>query len=204
MFNLLKNTYQLIQTKTTKINLAIHGILALLAFAGMRFANIILDNSYADSKFPVPYYVGQTTFDGGQLKEYYSFMQNADTLNIYWQTQFIDFAFIGMVIITGLLFPSFVARLHQPDSFLQKATFALALIMPFGGIMDSLENLVSFVMLAQPATFANWLAIPYSSFAMIKFAAIGTAQIGTALSLIIALVLIIWRRLSQRSTVALI
>jgi len=36
--------------------------------------------------------------------------------------------------------------------------------------MDVLENLVSFVMLSNPTGFADWLVVPYSSFAVAKFA----------------------------------
>lgn len=193
MFNFIGKIYTLIQTQTEKLNLGFHFVLAILAFGLMRFANIILDNSYAASKFPVPYYVGQTAFSGEQIKEYYAFMINAGTLDIYWQTQFIDFLFIAMVIITGLLFPSFVARLHQKGSWLYAITFAFAVLMPFGGLFDAVENLISFVMLARPETFANWIAIPYSTFAVLKFGAIATAQIGTGLSLILAIILKLWK-----------
>lgn len=202
MSNPITNIYNFVRTQSEKLNLAVHGALAFVAFGLMRFANIILDASYAESLFPVPYYVGQTAFSGEQIKEYYAFMIDAGTLNVYWQTQFIDYAFIGMVIITGLLLPSFVARLHAKGSWLAAITFGFALLMPLGGLFDAIENLISFVMLSQPETFANWLAIPYSTFAVLKFGAIAPAQVGTVLSLIVALVLIAWRRFSQRSTVA--
>ncbi|MEM8861101.1 MAG: hypothetical protein AAGD96_22480, partial [Chloroflexota bacterium] len=156
MFNLIQLTYQTIRTQTEKLNLAVHFVLAVSAFGLMRVANIILDNSYAASKFPVPYYVGQTAFSGEQIKEYYAFMIDAGTLGIYWQTQFVDYAFIGMVMITGLLLSSFVARLHQKGSWWYTITFAFAVLMLLGGLFDAIENLISFVLLARPETFANW------------------------------------------------
>ena len=36
-----------------------------------------------------------------------------------------------------------------------------AVIIPLGAVFDALENLVSFVMLSQPTSFPNWLALVY-------------------------------------------
>ena len=59
----------------------------------------------------------------------------------------------------------------------------MVLLMPWNAGLDVLENAVSFVMLSGPTDFANWLIVPYSSFAVAKFAiyAIGYLWIVTAL-----------------------
>lgn len=41
-----------------------------------------------------------------------------------------------------------------------------------GATFDAIENLISFVMLANPQGFANWIALPYSGFSAAKFALI--------------------------------
>ncbi len=48
-----------------------------------------------------------------------------------------------------------------------------------GTMFDVIENLISFVMLANPNEFANWIALPYSAVAVAKFACI-TVGMGLA------------------------
>ena len=45
-----------------------------------------------------------------------------------------------------------------------------------GAAFDALENLVSFVMLADPQGFADGLALPYSTFAVAKFVCLASAM----------------------------
>jgi hypothetical protein len=49
--------------------------------------------------------------------------------------------------------------------------------------MDALENLTSFVMLADPQGFADLLALPYSGFAVVKFALITAGMAAVLISL---------------------
>ncbi len=168
----MKKFITTLETSLAGLPLYGHGIAAFLAFALTRVTNIILDASYAASQYPVPFYVGQTAFSGEKLKAYFAYMLQRDTLGIYWRTQFIDFSFIIATFISGLVISLFLARLHQKTSWLYKLSVLAAVIVPMGAVFDALENLVSFVMLSQPTSFPNWLAFVYSSFAVIKFAAI--------------------------------
>ena len=162
-----------IKQKINSLSLFPHIVLAVVTFAAFRVANIVLDASYARSNFPVPYFEGQTAFDGNLIKSYYQVMIDAGTLNVYWQTQLIDYAFIASLFLFGMVLPLLVRRLYQPQTIpYQIATFVATLI-PLGAIFDAIENLVSFVMLAQPQTFPNWIALIYSSLASLKFASIG-------------------------------
>ena len=161
-----------LETFLARLPLYGHGILAVLAFALTRVTNIILDTSYAASQYPVPFYVGQTAFSGEKIKAYFAYMLEQDTLGIYWRTQFIDFSFIAATFISGLIISFFLARLHPKTSWLYKLSLMAAVIIPLGAVFDALENLVSFVMLSQPTSFPNWLALVYSSFAVLKFASI--------------------------------
>ena len=163
----------IIKQKISSLSLLPHLILTAVSFAAYRISNIILDASYARSKFPVPFFEGQTAFDGDLIKSYYQFMIDAGTLNIYWQTQLIDFIFIASFFLFGMIMPLLVRRLYKVRTIPYRIATLVATLIPLGTIFDVLENLVSFVMLAQPLTFPNWIAIIYSSLATLKFASIG-------------------------------
>ena len=143
---------------------------SIVTFVMTGFANTILEESYRKSQFPVPFAVGQTTFNGTLLKSYFKYMIDQGTLDIFVQTQLIDFLFIISVILMGFFIWIFVARLHQADTFFRNAGLWFSLSLPLAGISDVIENLISFVLLANPLGFSNWLAIVYSTVAVIKFA----------------------------------
>ena len=203
MISFIKNLYTTVSTATVKIPFWVHLLLVFVAVGAWMGTSVPLDASYAESQFPVPYYVGQTTFDGDLLKTYYAHMIEQGTLGIYWRTQFIDFGFILAVIFTGFMVPSFVARLHPAGSWLRRVTLALAVALMLGGMSDAVENLISFVQLAAPQSFPNWITLIYSSFAVIKFGLIGLAVTGTLISLVLAGVTAAWRSVAgQRMAIA--
>ena len=68
-----------------------------------------------------------------------------------------------------------------------------ALISAIAPIADQLENLVSYVMLANPRDFADSLAYIYSSFAAIKFAFFVFAYVTAPVGLIAGLISMIIR-----------
>lgn len=72
-----------------------------------------------------------------------------------------------------------------------------ALISAIAPISDQLENLVSYVMLANPADFADVLAYIYSSFAATKFAFFVFAYIVAPLGLIVGVISRIINRSKQ-------
>ncbi|EDY83635.1 hypothetical protein VDG1235_3262 [Verrucomicrobiia bacterium DG1235] len=146
---------------------------AILAWGVARAAQVWLDGFYARSKFPVPFYVGQTRFDAVEVKGYYAHMLDQRTLGIYVQTQLVDYVFMAaslvfLTILGGAALRTLPRALHGTRLF----GFAKAMVwvMPLAPVFDALENLVSFVMLANPTGFADWLALPYSAFAVMKFA----------------------------------
>jgi len=147
-----------------------HLIGAVGAMAGFQLVKARLDASYVASQHPVDYATGQTGFDASLVKGYYAHMDAAGTLPIYVQTQIIDFAFI--IFLGGGA-------------------------IVFGTLMDCAENLVSFVMLADPQGFPSWLALIYSSFAVTKFACIALGMLLILTSLIFGLISLIRRLLSR-------
>lgn len=193
MSNYITNPLTFLQQQITRLPLIVHATVAFGAFMLLGFSNSVLDASYAESLFPVPYAVGQTTFDGELLKSYYQFMIDQDTLGIYWRTQFIDFGFIASMFIVGLLIPTLLRRIALLSSWGYSILTVAGILIPLGAIIDTIENLNSFIMLAQPQTFANWLALPYSTFAVIKFGCIGLGMLAMVLGLAVAILERGWR-----------
>ena len=154
-----------------------HGLLAIAAVLLLGVVNVVLDASYAASNHPVAYAEGQTTFSGSEFKGFYAVMEEAGTLGRYWQTQFIDFGFIAMMIVVGMTLGLLFARLNRPGSLPTRLGRMAALLIPLGAVFDVIENLISFVLLADPQGFPDWLAIPYSTAAVIKFLLIGLGML---------------------------
>lgn len=155
-----------------------HGAFAVASIIGFMVVKPILDASYAASGHPVDYAAGQLAFAGDTIKEYYAKMLASGTLDIYWKTQFIDFAFISAVFCLGWFFCTAVARLGRSGSWGWHAGIIAAVSAMGGAVSDAAENLLSFVMLSNPSGFPNWIAFIYSSFAAVKFTLI-TAAMGT-------------------------
>lgn len=186
-----------IESLNHKPSLGWLALISVVSFGLMGAANTLLEESYSKSKFPVPFAVGQTTFDGELLKSYYKTMIDLGTLDIFVKTQFIDFLFIITVILMGLSLWAFVARLHQPDTFFRKAGLWFALSLPLAGISDAIENLISFILLASPLDFPNWLAIPYSAVAVIKFGFWTIGMVWLAISLVALIISFVVSKIKQ-------
>ena len=146
-------------------------IVALFSAIGHLVADKQLTSLYNQSKFPVPYFVGQTSFDAEKIKAWYGEMINQGTLEIYIQTQNFDFVFILTVIAMGFSIWGLVLRLFPQNTFFRRNILSLSLFLPLAGLFDILENLTSYIMLANPLGFADWLAYIYSGFAVLKFGA---------------------------------
>lgn len=181
-------------------NLKIQGAITLISLGLYFLSNYFLEQSYILSKFPVPYFEQQTSFDAVKMKEWYAFMIQEGTFDIYLKTQLIDFLFIATVIIAGYTLWTFISNLHPKSSFFNRWGQKLAYALPFAGVFDILENIVSFFMIADPQNFADSLLLPYSSFAVLKF---GCWTIGLLWLLLSLLALPITRiRFLKRMTVA--
>jgi hypothetical protein len=157
-----------------------------VGFVAQRVSQTILDNFYARSGYPVPYYEGQLSFSAEKLEGWYTAMQRNGTLGVYWQTQFVDFGFIAA---TALLFTAallLVARAFPADGKARKVAVALVLLGPVAPLFDVVENLISFVLLADPASVNQPLALLYSSAAALKFAGFAAVYTCTFAGLVTA------------------
>ena len=144
-----------------------------------------LDNLYTLSQFPVPFFVGQTTFDAAELKGYYAVLSELGTFERYVWVQIADYAFMVTVFISFFALMAAVYRSLPQQPRLQAFARAMLVIAPLAAVFDALENGISFVMLADPAGFADWLVYPYSSLAVIKFAIFGFSYLWALVALAI-------------------
>jgi hypothetical protein len=157
-------------------------------FVAQRVSQSILDGFYARSGYPVPYYVGQLSFSADKLSGWYTTMRQAGTLDVYWQTQFIDFAFIAA---TALLFTAalaLVARAFPAGTRGRQVATCMIPLGVFAPLCDVLENLLSFAMLPDPGSVDPVVAVLYSTAASLKFAGFFAVYLWIPGALIAALV----------------
>jgi len=174
-------------TTATTLPVWVHAACATGTVGFFQWIKGRLDAGYAASGHPVDYFTGQTAFSGPVVKEYYGHMQDAGTLDIYVRTQMIDFGFILAMIGIGVFVFTLLARAGRAGSFSRRVGLLAGLSIVTGALCDAIENGISFIMLANPAGFADWLALPYSTFASVKFALITLGMALILLSLVTAL-----------------
>lgn len=113
-------------------------------------------------------------------------MIETGTLDIYRTTQLIDFGFILAIACMGIFVCTLIARAARDGSWGRRLGLIAGLCAIAGALSDAVENGWSFVMLANPLGFANWLALPYSGFASLKFALITLAMLCLLTSVVLA------------------
>lgn len=173
-------------------------ILLILSYAFNIYASDLLTRSYQESLFPVPYFEAQLSFDAQRIKEWYGFLIEHNTLDKYLQTQHIDYLFMLSVLLLHFFALLFVSRLFPSASRWRRGLIICALISSLAPIADGLENLVSYVMLADPLEFSSYLAILYSSFAALKFAMFIFAYTALAVGLLAALIMFLYAMTQRR------
>ncbi|MBM1107667.1 hypothetical protein JQC67_16035 [Aurantibacter crassamenti] len=132
-------------------------------------ASYFLDILYLKSKFSVPYFEAQTSFDAKKIKVWYQELIDFGTIDTYYQTQYFDFLFIATVIAMGYFVWFLFGSMLSKNTMLYKNKYQLSIFLPLAGLFDILENLVSFIMLASPTSFNDNLVYLYSGFASLKF-----------------------------------
>lgn len=151
-------------------------------------AQAVLNTFYERSGYPVPYYVGQTSFDAAKLEGWYASMEAAGTLDVYRQTQLVDFAFIAATALLHFSLLVLVARL-LPEGAWRRAALVVVVIGLLAPAFDVLENLVSFIALAEPTQIAPAVAVVYSGFASLKFLCFFAVYLWVPVGLVAALAL---------------
>jgi hypothetical protein len=187
----MKSLYRYFLNAPTTLTLI---LLTPAAFIFNLWASKILTASYIASKFPVPYFVAQLSFNPEQLKVWYSSLIELGTFDAYVRTQHIDSLFILSVLMLHGFALLLISRLFSANSKGRKMMVVCALLSAIAPICDQLENLVSYIMLANPRDFISGLAYIYSSFAAIKFAFFVFAYVAAAIGLVAGLISVIKRR----------
>ncbi len=191
----MKNLFQQWQSKFTAPQLIVMSLLALLFNL---WATELLNASYATSGFPVPYWQAQLSFDANKLKGWYQVLIERGTLDRYIQTQHIDFVFIVSVLILHVVVLLAISRALPSNSWMRRAMIGAAMLSTIAPMADALENGMSYIMLANPANFAEGLAWAYSSVAAIKFAMFTFAYLAAILGIIAAVWQLVTRRIQAR------
>lgn len=164
-------------------------VLALTGLALNLWASGLLNAAYSASKFPVPYWTAQLSFDHEKIKDWYAFLIANRTLDQYVYTQLVDFLFIGSVLILHTSALLAVSRACSEGSKARKYMVLAAALSTIAPLADAVENAISFVMLSDPARFPAMLAIGYSSMAALKFAMFTFAYAALPAGLLAALYL---------------
>ena len=162
--------------RTLNAPLWMHVTATLASFAVFQGTRIFLDKLYAASQHPVDFATGQLAFDGAMTLGYYDAMRESGTFGMYVQTQMFDFAFIASVIAFGICFGTLLARMGQVGSLVRKLGLSASAFAVVGGLLDALENLMSFVLMQFETAIPQVLAFIYSSFAALKFVSLTMAM----------------------------
>lgn len=162
--------------------------IAILLVVIRQTTQVWLDGLYVDSQFPVPFYIGQTTFNAEELKSYYAVLISKGTLDKYFWVQMADYLFMVTVFVSFFALMTAVYRSLPDVKWLKNLAWAMVFIAPTAALFDAAENLVSFFFITNPQEFSNWLVYPYSSFAVIKFAIFILAYLWAIAGLFISLI----------------
>ena len=168
----------------------------VLSLVLQTIAQSVLNIFYARSQYPVAYFVGQTSFDAEKLEDWYQVMDEAGTIGVYWQTQFVDFAFIAATALLHYWLLLLITRL-LPVGRWRRIGLAAVVIGLLAPAFDVLENLVSFIALSNTTEILPVTAIVYSSFASLKFLSFFAVYLWVPVGVVAAAVLRIRRRNSS-------
>ena len=174
--------------RTLSLPIAVLVAATLVSALVQTLVQAVLNGFYARSGYPVPYYVGQTSFDASKLEGWYSTMDAAGTLGIYWQTQFVDFGFVAATALLHFALLMLVARL-LPEGAWRRVALGFVVVGLAAPAFDALENLASFVALANPIDISPALAVVYSTFAVLKFAGFFAVYLWVPVAAVAALVI---------------
>lgn len=162
--------------------------LVVVGFVAQRLTQLVLDRSYARSGYPVPYYEGQLAFSADKLEGWYATMQAAGSLDVYRQTQMIDFAFIAATALFFVVLLAALVRSFAEGTSWRRIGVTMIGIGLAAPLFDVVENLISFVMLARPEAIDGWVALLYSTMAAAKFACFALVYAWVAIVAVAAVV----------------
>ena len=159
---------QLTETVLSKFSTWALGIACVVSLILAIYFNVVAGQEFFRSGYPVSLFESQLAFSGPVIKEYHQVLLSLDTMGIYLNVQYLDYA---LMFFTGLFFfiaALLIARAHKDNSFWRRFGLVGALIIPAATLMDAIENIFLLMRLSAPLSFPNWLAVAYSLSAFIK------------------------------------
>ncbi|MGO1920591.1 MAG: hypothetical protein ACTH07_04395, partial [Microbacterium sp.] len=118
-------------------------------------------------------------------------------LEAFAQVQQFDFIFMACVAAFGVLGGLLIVRLTS-GRLGRTIGYTTVVAAITGALSDALENVVSFVMLADPTGFADALAIAHSGFAVLKFAGMTVAMLAGTVGAVIVIMQLVRSNRSRR------
>ncbi|MFX1251798.1 MAG: hypothetical protein ACFFCZ_09340 [Promethearchaeota archaeon] len=147
--------------KTTKY-LIISSFLLLVISMPIVIGLLTLSNSTGDV------YAFQLGFNAEYIRSVFSLMSNEE-LSIFILGNLFDYVF--MIAYGTLIFSSalLLTRKLREGSIWNQIGFFIAIAGIIASCCDAMENIFLLLMVSNPVNFPSWLAIPHSSFALVKF-----------------------------------
>ena len=183
-------------TKDTSIIQRINGrrlaLLIVMSFGLMIGGLSIATVAFEQARFPGSLFTAQLAFDADLIRTQYATLIANGTMSTYITAQILDYLFIIGLGAFGYFLHVAIARAHSEGSTWHKVARVAGLLVVTSASFDAIENIASFMMLADPTGFAPWLAPLYSSLATAKWS---IAAIGTPLLVVelVALAVTKWR-----------
>ncbi|MDH5387859.1 MAG: hypothetical protein OEY06_05375 [Gammaproteobacteria bacterium] len=142
-------------------------LVLVISFIAFIFFNIYLGIMYENTGYPVPLIEGQTRFSAELLKSDFSVLIDKNTLSDYTLIQYLD---AGIMISTAVFFTMlslYLSRRIRITKWKRKL-IAVSILFPLSSFFDLAENIFLLQMVYNPEEFPGWLAIFYSSSAVLK------------------------------------
>ncbi|MFC7625459.1 hypothetical protein [Microlunatus sp. GCM10028923] len=165
---------------TRRLALAL-GLVAVLA----ALAQVAVQRTFAEVRHPVSLGQANTTADPGIVRGWYRQLREQDTFGWMVATELVDCLWVAavasFVLLGTLLLSRLVSRRNPAAACLLRRAAPWVALAP---ALDLLENGLSLAMLADPAGFADWLAVAHAAVSRVKLGAmiaVGVAVPGFAL-----------------------
>lgn len=175
-----------VSSLASRFPLAVWWLLAIALVALSQLTQNLLGEFYAATQFPVSFFEGQTAFDAIKIKSWYAFLVERGTLDRYVWVQIADYGYMATVLAGFFALTAAIYRSLPAGHWLKGAAYVMIFVACTAPAFDALENAVSFVMLADPQGFADWLVYPYSGFASAKFCVYAVTYLWAPFAVVVA------------------
>lgn len=120
------------------------------------------------NEYPVSFIESQLSFSGEEIKGHFAQM-NSESIALYKIGNLLDYIYMigyGLMMFAGSVI---FLRVYPEASFGEKIGKIFAITGIIAPLCDAIENVFILIMITNPASFPNYIAILHSIFAVIKF-----------------------------------